>query len=841
MHLRSAGLVRTGSAVILGLGLCLVALISSKGAVEAREDVVPPAKGKNDPPPAKAQPSKQSAAKLGLSVNDLKAFQGYTLFAPMNSSTTYLIDMQGRVVRTWQSDCSPALCATLLENGHLLRPGGVGQDAAIFGGGPGVGGRVQEFTWDGDVIWDFRFANSKQLPHHDITRLPNGNILMIVWDKKSAKEALAAGRRPEMVGDSHLLPDSLIEVKPTGKTTGEIVWEWHLWDHLVQDFEKTRANYGNVAEHPELVNINYGEDALAPIMATKAGADKLKSIGYVGANAGRPQRVNPDWTHFNGVSYNPDLDQIIVSVHSFSEFWILDHSTTRAEAAGHSGGRSGKGGDLLYRWGNPRVYRGGSKADQRLFAQHNAHWIPRGLPGAGHLLVFNNGSGRADGTYSSVDELELPVDVEGHYYRKPGAPYGPAAALWSYTAPKKSDFYSFFISGAQRLPNGNTLICSGANGIVFEVTPEKETVWKYTNPVKGGMASPGGFSAPAPPGQLMSAVTQDILGFSAEQKSRLAELQKDVNGKLDQLLKDEQKKQLTARPAGAGPVGGSSQIGQMMTTSEQNRLKLTSEQKKELGGIQKDVDGRLAKILSEEQNKQIKNARGGFGRGGPGGPPGPMAFQPGGPGGRGGPGGPPQPGQLLPSFAQDTLKLTKDQKKQLEEFQKEVNGKLEKLLTDDQKKQLKQPAGGAGGRPAGDFAQPGQIMGLTAQIRLKLTAEQRKQLQELQKEADSKLDKLLAEQQKKQFKEMRANFGRGGPGGFGPPGGGGPGGPGGPPGGGPSGSSLFRAYRYATNYPALAGKDLTPGKTVEELQVKDEKTPASKPAPAAATKTSKTP
>ena len=444
-----------------------------------------------------------------------------------------------------------------------------------------------------------------------------------------------------------------------------------------------------MAEHPELVNINYGEDALAPIMATKAGADKLKSIGYVGANAnsGRPQRVNPDWTHFNGVSYNPDLDQIIVSVHSFSEFWILDHGTTRAEAAGHSGGRSGKGGDLLFRWGNPRVYRTGSKADQRLFAQHNAHWIPRGLPGAGHLLVFNNGSGRADGTYSSVDELELPVDAEGHYDRKPGAPYGPAAALWSYTAPKKSDFYSFFISGAQRLANGNTLICSGANGIVFEVTPEKETVWKYTNPVKGGMASPGGFGAPPPPGQLMSAVTQDILGLSAEQKSRLAELQKDVNGKLDRLLKDEQKKQLTARPASPGPFGGSSQIGQVMITSDQNRIKLTSEQKKELGGIQKDVDGRVAKILSEEQNKQIKNARGGFGRGGPGGPPGPMAFPPGGPGGRGGPGGPPQPGQLLPSFAQDTLKLTKDQKKQLDEFQKEVNGKLEKLFTDEQKKQ----------------------------------------------------------------------------------------------------------------------------------------------------------
>src|SRR5207244_3463212 len=152
-------------------------------------------------------------------------------------------------------------------------------------------------------------------------------------------------------------------------------------------FDKTKPNYGNVAEHPELVNINYGEDALAPIMATKDGADKLKAIGYVGANTGpRQPRVNSDWTHCNCVAYNQDLDQVVVSVHGFSEFWIIDHSTTTAGAASHSGGRSGKGGDLLYRWGNPRAYRSGTAADQRLFAQHNAHWIPRGLPGEGHLL-----------------------------------------------------------------------------------------------------------------------------------------------------------------------------------------------------------------------------------------------------------------------------------------------------------------------------------------------------------------------------------------------------------------------------------------------------------------------
>src|SRR5262249_21424226 len=240
--------------------------------------------------------------KVGLSINDPKAFQGYTLIAPLSSTKTYLLDMQGRVVHSWQSDCSPASCGYLLENGHLLRPGSVGSEAQLFGPGPGVGGRIQEFTWDGEVVWDFRFVNSRQLAHHDITPLPNGNILMIVWDRKLAPESIAAGRRPELTGDSHLLPDSLIEIKPTGKTSGEVVWEWHLWDHLVQDYDKSRSNYGNVAEHPELVNINFGEDALAAVATTKDAQDKLKSIGYVGATGpgGRPPRVNPDYTHCNG-------------------------------------------------------------------------------------------------------------------------------------------------------------------------------------------------------------------------------------------------------------------------------------------------------------------------------------------------------------------------------------------------------------------------------------------------------------------------------------------------------------------------------------------------------------
>ena len=711
-----------------GMAALLLAL-GTHGAAAPRQGGAAPAQGKGQPGPAstkgdtsKKDEAKAAPVKLGLWVNDPKALQGYTLMSPFDSTRTFLIDMQGRVVQSWEAGCTPALSAFLLENGHLVRPGLIGPDTRVFGPGPAVGGRIQEFTWEGELVWDFKFYNAKQLPHHDLTRLPNGNVLLIVWDRKTAEEAIAAGRRPEMTGDRHLIPDSLVEIKPTGKTTGEVVWEWHLWDHLVQDFDRTKANYGDVAAHPELVNINYGEDELPSVLAAKQAKEQPKADAKTAP--GRPFRIDPDLTHFNGVAYNPDLDQIAVSVWAFSEFWIIDHGTTTAEAAGHTGGRRGRGGDLLYRWGNPRAYRAGTKADRKLFNQHNAHWIPPGLPGAGHLLLFNNGGERPDGSYSSVDELVLPVDLQGRYIRQSGKAYGPEQPVWSYTAPTKTDFFSSFISGAQRLSNGNTLICSGANGTIFEVTPEKAIVWKYLNPVK--VDTPAG--PPPPPGQIMSPIAGEMLAITADQRKQLDEVQGDVDAHLDRLLTADQKKQADAWPPGAGGDGGPShRPGQVMAGPEQDRLKLSDDQKKDMLALQKAVEGRFDRVLNAAQRKQIASVFA---------PPGPP---PGGPGP--GPGDPPQPGKLFSAAQQDTLKLSAEQKKRLEEMQKDIDSRLETLLTEEQKRQLQAMRQRPGGGP-----------------------------------------------------------GRGGPAG---------------------GRPLFRALRYATDFRGFAGRDLKPGKPLEEWYTKE--------------------
>ncbi|HLP51308.1 MAG TPA: aryl-sulfate sulfotransferase [Chitinophagales bacterium] len=388
---------------------------------------------------------------VGLTQYTTGNANGYVLFSPMTSTNTYLIDKCGEKVHEWNTSAyKPALSCFLLQDGSLLKTGQL--DNPFFDEG-GSGGMIERFDWNGTLLWNYSVSDSSNCQHHDIMPLPNGNILCIVWDRKSKQEAVLNGK-DSSYNQSHLLSEKIIELQPIGTDSAIVVWEWKLWDHLIQSYDNTKLNYGVVSDHPELVNINY----------------------FPGAGN------SPDWIHLNSIDYNPVLDQILVSSHTFNEVWIIDRSTTTAEAAAHSGGNSGRGGDILYRWGNPQAYQRGNPSTKIFFGQHHATWIPQGYPNAGKILVFNNGLNRP-GTYSSIDMIEPPLNLSNTYDVPASTAFLPTNLFWTYTANTPSDFYSSNISGIYPLSNGSLMATSGTKGLFFEIDSMKQTLWSYVNPV----------------------------------------------------------------------------------------------------------------------------------------------------------------------------------------------------------------------------------------------------------------------------------------------------------------------------------------------------------------------
>ena len=273
----------------------------------------------------------------GLRINKPGVTPGYVLFTPLLSDTTYLIDTSGLVVHTWKSDFAPSSAVYLLDNGNLLR-GAREPEVAAFRGG-GQGGRLQEFTWEGELAWDFLFANEQHLTHHDVEPLPNGNLLAIAWEQKTAEEARRAGRLPERISEKGLWPGMVLEFERQPPSGARIVWQWHVWDHLIQNRDPSAANYGDPAKSPWRININGDRE---PMKMDPQQLKRLQALGYIPRNA-RRENLGSDMLHTNSIAYNPDLDQIVLSVPRFNEIWIIDHSTTREKAAGSSGGRWGRG------------------------------------------------------------------------------------------------------------------------------------------------------------------------------------------------------------------------------------------------------------------------------------------------------------------------------------------------------------------------------------------------------------------------------------------------------------------------------------------------------------------
>jgi len=383
-------------------------------------------------------------------------YASYLLFTPFHPSeiekTTYLFDSNDNIINTWINEEPPASMPYLLQDSSIIYPYMVDAPTMVAGG---TGGGLRSLSWDGELQWDYKFADALYQQHHDIEPLMNGNVLILVWERMSADSAYALGRSTINNSLNQMWSTAVLELEPI---SGDIVWEWHLWDHLVQDVDPNLPNHGMISDHPELFDINCGD---------------------VGTNAGGPQTPNADWMHMNSVHYNPVLDQIILSSRLQNEIFIIDHSTTKEEAAGHSGGSYGMGGDFLYRWGNPKNYNRGTEDDQILTSQHSASWIPNGMSGSGNIILFNNFH---NSTSSAVIEFSPPMDANGNYIINDNDPFGPESYDWSY----EIGLIVPMQGGAFRNESGNTIITKTHLGKIIEVDSLGEIIWEYTHEIDSG-------------------------------------------------------------------------------------------------------------------------------------------------------------------------------------------------------------------------------------------------------------------------------------------------------------------------------------------------------------------
>jgi len=351
-----------------------------------------------------------------------KINEGLVLIDDLNTDEVFLVEKNGTKFHEWTLSNELGNDAFLEDDGKLLALLKTDNDQITFGGS---GGQIQVINPDNSIDWEFVYSTEDYNLHHDIKRLPNGNLIALLWEKKETEEAKEKG----FEGDQDVFIESVIEIDPT---TNEIIWKWSSWDHLIQDVDSDKSNYGILEETPQLIDVNYNS-------ALEDG----------------------DIMHANSIEYDSVNDLIYISVNYYSEVWVIDHSTTTDEAITSLGGNYNKGGDLIYRFGNPSTY---NSNEERLFNNnHFCNIIKEGIPGAGNIMVFVNGG---ETLQSKVYELQLPSVLDLNV---------PPTIKWFY---ENEELYSGRVSGAVRLENGNTLITEADFGY-WEVTEEKEIVWKY--------------------------------------------------------------------------------------------------------------------------------------------------------------------------------------------------------------------------------------------------------------------------------------------------------------------------------------------------------------------------
>jgi hypothetical protein len=386
-----------------------------------------------------------------------RTWNGYTVLSPLGTQAAIVIDMNGHIVKQW--------------DGYINSAGG---PARVFPGGVVVGAaganpprqeslELVERDFNGNVLW--RFDHNEQIQmrdgqtketktiwalrqHHDWQRedFPAGYYSPGVSPRVDGGNTLILTHtnhvQPKVAATAMLEDDRIIEVSWEGK----IVWEWVASDH-VDEF-------------------HFDKDARGVIASAS------------GSNAARGSF---DWMHINSATYVGPNHWFDEGDKRFAPNNVIISSRESSFVAVIA-----RDGSVVWQMGPDFSASPELRAIRQIIGQHHAHFIPKGLPGAGDLLVFDNGGPSGYGKPSPI-----ALNGQGIYARPTSRvlEIDPVSLklIWSYTSPT---FFATNISGAQRLPNGNTLVTEGPGGRLFEVTQDGAIVWEYVFPIFTTAARP---------------------------------------------------------------------------------------------------------------------------------------------------------------------------------------------------------------------------------------------------------------------------------------------------------------------------------------------------------------
>lgn len=345
-----------------------------------------------------------------------------------SSDSSYVLSKEGINLKHWKFEYKTGNDVQINNDGTLIgifKPDEVPEIS--FGG---YGGIIQKLSAEGDLLWEYSLFNENEILHHDVEQLSDGNVLALVWEKISSENAKNLG----VDTDVDIFFEKIIEINPSNN---QIVWEWKSIQHIIQNYDSSKPNFGLPINNPSKIDIN-----------------------YVDANS-----MAGDIMHANGIDYDEDRNIIFLSVNFYNEVWVIDHSTSIQESKNSFGGNYGMGGDLIYRFGNPSAYGGSGR--QLFHRNHFPNLIEDNVRGKGNMLIFNNGINEK---ISSIYEIELPstFGINSNNFMEP-------KIVWEY---KNDSIFSKILCGAIRLKNGNTLITEADFGL-WEVNKNKDVVWKF--------------------------------------------------------------------------------------------------------------------------------------------------------------------------------------------------------------------------------------------------------------------------------------------------------------------------------------------------------------------------